>query len=98
MWKSCVWWGVFSHDTHRRTTRNRIDVTRHWMVGIESVEGDGRMNLFQALEQMDAFLRDFSPVLWAYKQNLLKQGFTEEESMQLVINYQESVIKGGTQK
>jgi hypothetical protein len=46
------------------------------------------MNIFQALEQMQAMLRDISPILWSYKENLLKQGFTEEEAFALVRDYQ----------
>jgi hypothetical protein len=45
------------------------------------------MNIFQALEQMQAMLRDISPILWSYKENLLKQGFTEE-AFALVRDYQ----------
>lgn len=46
------------------------------------------MNILQQLEQMQAMLRDFAPVLISYKRNLMKQGFTEEEAFQLVRDYQ----------
>lgn len=46
------------------------------------------MNIFQALEQMQAMLRDVSPVLWTYKQDLEKQGFTEDQAIDLVRDYQ----------
>lgn len=53
------------------------------------------MDIHHALDQMEAFLRDFSPFLFEYKQNLVKAGFTEEQAMQLVINYQQNVMQGG---
>ena len=46
------------------------------------------MNIFQALEQMEAMLLDFSPVLWTYKQDLKKQGFTEQQAFDLARDYQ----------
>lgn len=46
------------------------------------------MNIFQAFEQMQAMLRDLSPVLWSYKQHLKKQGFTDDEAFALVRDYQ----------
>lgn len=46
------------------------------------------MNIFQALEQMEAMLLDFSPVLWTYKQDLEKQGFTEQQAFDLARDFQ----------
>ena len=50
------------------------------------------MNILQALEQMQAMLRDVSPVLWEYKQDLKKQGFTEQQAYELVRDYQKIVF------
>lgn len=47
------------------------------------------MHIIQAMEQLQAMLRDVSPVLWSYKENLIKQGFTEEQAFLLVRDYQE---------
>ncbi|MRX70859.1 hypothetical protein GJU40_01590 [Bacillus lacus] len=53
------------------------------------------MNIIQALEQMQATLRDLSPVLWSYKENLVKQGFTEEQAFALVKDYQNTILSNG---
>lgn len=53
---------------------------------------DQNMNIFQVLEQMEAMLRDLAPVLWSYKENLKKQGFTEEQSYQMALAFQNSII------
>jgi hypothetical protein len=49
-------------------------------------------DFLQALEQMQAMLRDLSPVLWSYKENLKKQGFTEEQAMDLAKELQKNII------
>lgn len=46
------------------------------------------MNILHAIEQMMAALRDVSPMLWSYKEDLKKQGFTEEQAFQLVRDFQ----------
>ncbi|WP_193768888.1 hypothetical protein [Metasolibacillus meyeri] len=46
------------------------------------------MNIIHAIEQMQAMLRDISPLLWEYKQDLKKQGFTEQQAFDLVRDYQ----------
>ena len=51
------------------------------------------MDILAALEQMDAFLRDFSPVLMAYHKQLIAQGFTEEQAFQLVRDYQMTTLQ-----
>lgn len=53
------------------------------------------MNIIQALEQMQAMLRDLSPVLWSYKEDLKKQGFTEEQAFTLARDYQRIVLGFG---
>lgn len=45
------------------------------------------MNILHQLEQMQAMLRDLAPVLYRYKENLKKQGFTEEQAYTLVRDY-----------
>lgn len=42
------------------------------------------MNVFQALEQMQALLRDVAPILYSYQEELIKQGFTRDEAFELV--------------
>lgn len=50
------------------------------------------MNIIQALEQMNAMLRDVSPMLWDYKVQLIKQGFTEQQAFDLVRDYQKIIF------
>ncbi len=41
-----------------------------------------------------ATLRDVSPMLWTYKEDLKKQGFTEEQAFQLVRDFQKLTLGG----
>lgn len=41
------------------------------------------MSFFQALEQVEMFLVDITPILWAFYQNLIVQGFTEDQAFEL---------------
>lgn len=50
------------------------------------------MNILQQLEQMQAMLRDLAPVLYSYKENLKKQGFTEDQAYTLVRDYQMTIF------
>lgn len=50
------------------------------------------MNFIQQLDQMQAALRDLSPALASYRDNLIKSGFTRQEAMQLVFGLQQSVL------
>ena len=50
------------------------------------------INILQALEQTEAMLVNLSPVLWTYKENLKKQGFSEEQAFLLVKDFQNSLI------
>lgn len=52
------------------------------------------MRQFQALEQMQAYLRDFAPVIGQYFALLLAQGFTREEALQLVLQAQRAILFG----
>lgn len=53
------------------------------------------MNILHQIEQMMAVLRDISPLLWSYKVDLVKQGFTEEQAFELVRDYQKATLGGG---
>lgn len=53
------------------------------------------MSLFQALEQMEALMRDLAPILYSYKKQLKKAGFTDAETMMLVIDLQQTLLTGG---
>lgn len=53
------------------------------------------MDILQAMDQMQAFLRDIAPLLKKYKEDLIKQGFTEEEAFQLVRDFQNKLIRNG---
>ena len=46
----------------------------------------------QAIEQTEAFLRDFAGVLATYRDSLMERGFSRSEAMQLVTNYQSTLI------
>ena len=46
----------------------------------------------QAMEQSEAFLRDFAGVLATYRDSLMARGFTRTEAMQVVINYQATMV------
>lgn len=50
------------------------------------------MHLFQALEQFRETLRDVSPILWGYYNDLIKQGFNEEQAFQLTMEIQRSIL------
>lgn len=52
------------------------------------------MDIVQQMEQMSAFLRDFSVTLYAYYEDLKKQGFTDEQAFALTRDYQNSTIAG----
>jgi len=52
----------------------------------------GMMHIIQAIEQMQAMLRDISPLLWEYKKDLKKQGFTEQQAYDLVRDYQKIIF------
>ena len=56
------------------------------------------MHILQALEQMQAMLRDISPVLWDYKQELKKQGFTEAQAFELVRDFQKTTFAQNNKK
>ena len=49
-------------------------------------------SFFQAIEQTEAFLRDFAGALATYRDSLIARGFTRAEAMQLVINYQATLV------
>ncbi|WP_421663610.1 hypothetical protein [Lysinibacillus telephonicus] len=51
------------------------------------------MNILHALEQIQAMLRDLSPVLWDYKEELKKQGFTENQAFTLARDYQRILLE-----
>ena len=50
------------------------------------------MNIIQVIEQAQAMLRDFSPLLWSYYEELQKQGFTAEQAFELVKDYQKVTL------
>lgn len=50
------------------------------------------MNIVHAFEQLQATLRDLSPVLWSYKENLKKVGFTDEQAFELTRDLQRTMI------
>lgn len=58
-------------------------------------KGVQKMNILQQLEQIQAMLRDLSPVLWSYKKNLKKQGFTENQAFRLTLEYQRILFDKG---
>lgn len=56
------------------------------------------MNFIHQLEQMQAMLRDLAPVLWSYKENLKKQGFTENQAFRMTLEYQNTIFDKGKRK
>lgn len=56
------------------------------------------MHILQAIEQLQATLRDVSPMLWSYKCDLKKEGFTDKEAFELVRDYQKIMFTQPTQK
>lgn len=50
------------------------------------------MNIIQALEQLQAFLMDFAPVIATYYLELLKNGVDEDVALYLATELQSSVI------
>lgn len=50
------------------------------------------MDIIQQMEQMSAFLRDFSGALYTFYEDLKKQGFTDEQAFMLTRDYQKTMI------
>ena len=50
------------------------------------------VNIIQALEQFEALLRDFAPVMHTYFRDLIKQGFTRAEAFALTVEVQKSLM------
>ncbi|RLJ90139.1 hypothetical protein [Planococcus citreus] len=50
------------------------------------------MDIVHQFEQMQAVLRDFSPLLWTYYLELQAQGFTQQQAFELVKNYQNTTF------
>jgi hypothetical protein len=48
--------------------------------------------IIAALEQMQATLRDLSPVLWSYYYNLKQQGFSNEQAFKLTNDFQNIML------
>jgi hypothetical protein len=46
------------------------------------------LRMFQALEQLQATLRDFAPVICSYHKYLVENGMTRKEATQVVIAWQ----------
>lgn len=53
------------------------------------------MDFIQQLEQMQAMLRDITPIVWTYYKNLLDQGFTEKQAFELTRDCQRDILRGG---
>ena len=45
------------------------------------------------IDQAMAGFRDIAELLYHYKEQLIKQGFTEEQAMRLVVSYQVNMFK-----
>jgi len=52
------------------------------------------MEFFQALEQAMAAQRDLAELLGNYKKELLGHGFSAQEALLIVIDYQRSLMNG----
>lgn len=52
-------------------------------------------NMTQAIEQAMAGLKDLVMMMASHRENLLAKGFSREESMELVIAMQNSIMKQG---
>lgn len=50
------------------------------------------MNIRDKYQAMEGF-RDFAELLYYYKEQLIKQGFTEEQAVRLAIDYQVNMIR-----
>lgn len=56
------------------------------------VDPIGPEEMMQILDQMSAALTNTAKVLWDYKIALMKEGFTEDQAMILVVNYQSNIM------
>jgi hypothetical protein len=56
------------------------------------ISGGTKLDIMQKLDQLSALLRDLAPVFMKYKTDLMKQGFSEEEALKLVIQAQEIIL------
>lgn len=53
------------------------------------------MDIIKAFEELHANLMNFSPLLYSYYKDLKKQGFTEEQAMELTKETQRALFNGG---
>lgn len=52
----------------------------------------GHARLIHAFDQLTGVMKDFAPVLKAYYNELMRQGFTSDQAMDLVLNLQDTMI------
>lgn len=50
------------------------------------------MDILQQLDQLQAVLRDIAPVLWSYYKNLIDEGFSEEQALELTKDVQSKLF------
>lgn len=53
------------------------------------------MDNTHAFDQLEAFTRELSPLLWTYYGRLKKEGFTDEQAFELARDFQKITAKGG---
>lgn len=51
------------------------------------------MGWFQALEQVESMLKEIAPIAASYFNNLVAQGFTRQEALELVKTWQECMMR-----
>lgn len=53
-------------------------------------------SVLQALEQLQAWSRDFAPVVRSYYANLVEAGFTVDQALRLTVAWQASMLAMAT--
>lgn len=53
------------------------------------------MDIIKAFEELHASLMNVSPLLFSYYADLKKQGFSEEQALELTKEAQTLILKGG---
>lgn len=53
------------------------------------------MDIIKAFEELHASLMNISPLLFSYFADLKKQGFTDEQALELTKEAQQVILKGG---
>ena len=61
-------------------------------------QGDGSAKRIHDLDQGTGALSNFAAIIGAYHRSLMVEGFTRQEALQIVLSYQQGIIRTLTQR